>query len=299
MSDIDKLSNTEPLHHTPEWYKKRCTEENNLTPIVRTMLKSDMLGEYDPDVLDIENITYYETDVWDSNDFVKGRATEIQDVILKDMRDDDIVGYKKVIGDISSEEEHYDKLVEKISRRLLAGSDDELRKTIRQIRKFDESGKAYNKKQRERLNLKGWDISTDKERLHRDDKLFSWREKQGCNEDWTKETNHHAVITTLIEGIKEKINNIVELETKTLDTIQKTHQDRLDEMLSKTKSTVENGWVNRITLMSIAMQNEYQTNRAQINKEIYTDKPLSKKQKQKIKDTIYGKQKKVDYSGLE
>ena len=67
MSDIDKLSNTEPLHHTPEWYRKRCTDENNLTPIVRTMLKSDMLGEYDPDALDIENITYYETDVWNSN----------------------------------------------------------------------------------------------------------------------------------------------------------------------------------------------------------------------------------------
>ena len=191
MSDIDKLSNTEPLYHTPEWYKKRCGDDNDLTPIVRTMLKSDMGGAYDKKALDIENVAFYERDVWDTADFVRGRTTEIQDVILKDARDDDIVMYKKLIGEISSEEEHYDTLVEKIARRLLAGSDDELRKTIRQIRKFDESGKAYNKKQRERLNLKGWDISTDKERLHRDDKLFSWREERGCNEDWTKETNHH------------------------------------------------------------------------------------------------------------
>ena len=59
-----------------------------------------------------KNISNYQ-ERWDSKEFVMYWGEKLYEIYLQDLRIVDLAAYKKTIGEITSEEEHYDKLIDK------------------------------------------------------------------------------------------------------------------------------------------------------------------------------------------
>ena len=285
------------IFHSPLYYYHKCKDED-LPHALSVMLENDCADDYDPIARDIENISNYQ-ERWDSKEFVMYWGEKLYEIYLQDLRIVDLAAYKKTIGEITSEEEHYDKLIDKIARDILNGSEKLLLQNLKQIRKNDESGGAYNKQKKSRSSLQTATFSKYTEALKEKNNLFTYKEAGGCNEDWQKEINHHSVVITMLEGVKEKMKQIIDIEKNIINKTMAIHTERLNELLTKTSNRVQEEWINRITLMTIEGQNNYQKNKAIVHKEFLENEKENQISKEDIKTILNKNIKKDELHGFE
>ena len=287
----------EQIFHSPLYYQAKC-KDDDMPHALSVMLENDCGDYYDPALHDIENINNYE-ERWESKEFIEFWGVKMYEIYLQDLRVIDLATYKKAIGEITSEVEHYDKLIDKIARDVLNGSEKLLLQNLKQIRKNNESGGAYNKEKKKRSSLQTAVFGKDLEALKEKNNLFTYKEAGGCNEDWQKEINHHSVVITMLEGVKEKMKQIIDIEKNIINKTMAIHTERLNELLTKTSNRVQEEWINRITLMTIEGQNNYQKNKAIVHTEFLENEKENEISKEDIKRILNKNIKKDELHGFE
>ena len=294
------LSNNNKVFHSPAWYYTKTKDEYFTSPLVKTMLQNDAGDMWDNKATDEENITFYE-ELWNDEIafFEYHGQQDVYEILLKDMKELDIIAYNELKGEIESSETYYDELIEKIARDILNGSQNLLLQKLKQIRKNDESGKAYNKKQRAKDSLRLSYKDGVAHKLTEKKQLFNFKMPFGCDEDWQKEINHHSVVLTLLEGVKEKMKQIIDIEKNTINKVMAMHEERLNELLNNTNLKIDGRWVNRITLATIHNQNQYQKNKAIVHKKFLENTEDNEAVKKRITDIITENNTIVDTDGFE
>ena len=256
--------NTEQLfggevQHSPGWYEKRVKDEYLPTHMMRTWLKSDIGDDWDSTCNDEENIaTYYEC--WERHDWMKARKPDYYGIMLKEMKSDDDTLYARFVrgfeDDLEKEEKYYDDMLERMGRDLLYGKGDVIYKLIKKIRVSDQ--KPLQSKARAKSIKIDQSVMKDTDRVvQEDEKFFLYNDRGGSREDWKKETNHHGVVLSYLESLKNKIKHIVAEEIKIVNLLQKAHQKRLSMLMDTHKTEVDELWINRHTLRTIKDQLEY------------------------------------------
>ena len=102
------LSNNNKVFHSPAWYYTKTKDEYFTSPLVKTMLQNDAGDMWDNKATDEENITFYE-ELWNDEIafFEYHGQQDVYEILLKDMKELDIIAYNELKGEIESSETYY------------------------------------------------------------------------------------------------------------------------------------------------------------------------------------------------
>ncbi len=254
------------IRHSPEWYKRRCKDSILQPHYLRDWLYADIewcSGDNTIGGTDDEMISHYE-EVYNKESTIREHEQRLEDIIWAEAKTDDRPLYQRYKKDIHDDEKHYDDTITRLAQSVLSGDDKKLKMFLKKIKADNQRDKPYNKTDKKKDSLTNEGFGDGLEVGLKPTELFVWKEKQGCDRDWTKEINHHATVQVVLQSIREKINQIAIEEMQVLDYIEKKHSDRLDEMTTKTNNNVDTLWVNRETLRSISDIDEYNKDGARL-----------------------------------
>lgn len=281
------------IYHSPDWYEKKCMNENFGSPRTKKMLKSDARDNWDGDALDAENIDWYR-ELWDSKEFQLTHAVRIGEIYLEEIKADDKVSWKRFIKGIGDDEEYFDELIDKIARQTLGGKDKLLHSTILKIR-IEKQKPLSIKKRLQALKLNPHASSHGA--LVEDTTLHTWSNPYGNQEDYYKELTNHLLVITLLECVKERMKLIVLYEMEGINKKLRRHIDRgvkVEELLQKDVSENE---LSLATMLSIGKMRDYTKAVEEYNREtkglVDTDKATEKINK------LLRKDKRRDTKGFE
>jgi len=241
------------IYHSPDWYEKRCKDENFGSPILKKMLKSDTRDRWDPQLHDIENLALYQ-EYWDSGEFQLRHGVRIGEIFLEEMKKDDKVNWNRLIKGIGDDEEYFDELIDKIARQTLGGKDKLLHSTILKIRKEKQKPLSIQKRIRA---LKINPHASSHGALVEDTTLHTWSNPYGGQEDYYKENTNHSLVITLLECVKERMKLIVLYEIEGINIKLRRHIDRgmkVDKLLQK---GVDDNQLSIATMLSIGKMRDY------------------------------------------
>lgn len=286
------------IHHSPSWYRKRCDNEWMPTPMLKQALEVDCGDWWDQTETDDENITRYE-EMWNTPAFIKNNYERVAELFFIEMKTDDRPTYQRYMKDISDDEIYYDNTIDKIARALMNGNQQPFFIMMRKIRRDSQRGGKYNKIGKGRASMKtaiGFG-----EMIKEDKTVFGYKEEGGCDTDYQKEINHLGVSISFLEGIQEKMKHIAAEEIKVVGMEMERLTERLEYMFDKTTNTIQSGWVNSETLMSVLSQHGYKKNGARLSdgakQSIDKDE---KKMTARFEELMQrGNTDKLDYSGFE
>jgi len=250
------------IHHSPSWYKIRCADEYMPTPMLKQALEVDCGDGWDPQANDEENIGDYEN-LWNTPEFIKNNFERINELFFIEMKTDDRPMYQRYMKEIEDEEIYYDNEITKIARALMNGNQQPFFIMMRKIRRDNQRGGKYNKVGKSRDGMK---TSVGFGDVIKEDKaMFGYKIEGGCDTDYQKEINHLGVSISFLEGIQEKMKQIAAEEIKVVGMEMERLTERLEYMFDRTTHTIQSGWINAETQMSIFSQHAYKKDGARLS----------------------------------
>ena len=241
------------IYHSPDWYEKRCKDENFGSPIIKKMFMNDIEDYVDKNCTDEENIHKYR-ERWESTEFQITYGMRIGEIYLEEIKRDDKIEWKRIIKGIGDDEEYFDELIDKIARQTLGGKDKLLHSTILKIRKEKQKPLSIKKRLRAlRLNPH----ASSHGALVEDTTLHTWSNPYGGQEDYYKENTNHSLVITLLECVKERMKLIVLYEMEGINIKLRRHIDRgmkVDKLLQK---GVDENELSLATMLSIGKMRDY------------------------------------------